>query len=106
MPAPDGGDDFVGIGGPGEGPRLLIVLFEEAVDRGLQVGDRSKDAGQQHDFSPLDLLLRRVAALNQGFEPTNTLAAIARRALCATRRAGLSLFEETPIGGTACDFES
>ena len=40
----DGGDDFVWIGGPGEGLRFLIVLFEEAVDRGLQVGDRSKDA--------------------------------------------------------------
>ena len=36
MPAPDGGDDFVWIGGPGEGQRFLIVLFEEAVDRGLQ----------------------------------------------------------------------
>ena len=39
VPAPDGGDDFVWIGGPGEGLRFLIVLFEEAVDRGLQVGD-------------------------------------------------------------------
>ena len=27
VPAPDGGDDFVWIGGPGEGLRLLIVLF-------------------------------------------------------------------------------
>ena len=27
--------------------------------------------GQQHDFSPPDVLLRRVAILNQGFEPTN-----------------------------------
>ena len=44
VPAPDGGDDFVGIGGPGEGLRLLIVLFEEAVDRGLQVDDGAKDA--------------------------------------------------------------
>jgi hypothetical protein len=44
VPAPDGGDDFVWIGGPGEGLRLLIVLFEEAVDCGLQVGDGPKDA--------------------------------------------------------------
>ena len=44
MSAPDGGDDFVWIGGPGEGLRLLIVLFEEAVDCGLQVGDGPKDA--------------------------------------------------------------
>jgi hypothetical protein len=47
VPAPDGSDDFVWIvwiGGPGEGLRFLIVLFEEAVDRGLQVGDGAKDA--------------------------------------------------------------
>jgi hypothetical protein len=44
VPAPDCGDDFVWIGGPGEGLRLLIVLFEEAVDRGLQVGDGAKAA--------------------------------------------------------------
>ena len=44
MPAPDGGDDFVGVGGPCEGLGLLIVLFEEAVDRGLQVGDGAEDA--------------------------------------------------------------
>jgi hypothetical protein len=43
VPAPDGGDDFVWIGGPGQWLRFLIVLFEEAVDRGLQVGDRSKE---------------------------------------------------------------
>jgi hypothetical protein len=30
------GDDLDWIGGPGEGLRSLIVLFEEAVDRGLQ----------------------------------------------------------------------
>ena len=44
MPAPDGGDDFVRVGGPCEGLGLLIVLFEEAVDRGLKVGDGPKDA--------------------------------------------------------------
>ena len=44
MPGPDGGDDFVGIGGPCEGFGLLIVLIEEAIDRGLQVGDGAEDA--------------------------------------------------------------
>ena len=44
MPAPDGGDDFVRVCGPCEGPGLLIVLFEEAVDRGLQIGDGPEDA--------------------------------------------------------------
>ena len=37
VPAPDRGDDFVWVGGPGEGLRLLIVVLKEAVDRGLQV---------------------------------------------------------------------
>ena len=44
MPAPDGGNDFIGIGSPCERLGLLIVLFEEAVDRGLKVGDGPKDA--------------------------------------------------------------
>ena len=41
MPAPDRGDDLVWIGGPGEGLGLLIVVFEEAIDRGLRVDDGS-----------------------------------------------------------------
>ena len=39
VPAPNGGDNLVGIGLPGEWPRLLIVLGDEAVDGGLQVDD-------------------------------------------------------------------
>ena len=50
MPAPDCGDDFVWIGGPGEALRLLIVLFEEAVDRGLQVADGAKDAATDEEL--------------------------------------------------------
>jgi len=38
VPALDGGDDFVGIGGPGEGLWLLVVLGEETVDGGLEDG--------------------------------------------------------------------
>ena len=44
MPASDGGDDFVGVGGPGEGGGLQVVLFKESVDGGLQIDDRSKHA--------------------------------------------------------------
>ena len=44
MPAPDRGDDFVGVCGPDEGLGLLIVLFEESVDRALKIDDRAKDA--------------------------------------------------------------
>jgi hypothetical protein len=35
---------FVGIGDPLEGVRLGIVILEEAVDGGLEVGDGSEDA--------------------------------------------------------------
>ena len=44
MPAPDGGDDFVGVGGPCEGLGVGIMLVEEAVDCGLEIDDGSEDA--------------------------------------------------------------
>ena len=44
MPAFDGGDDFVGIGGPDEGFRLPVVLGEIAIDGGLEVDDGVEDA--------------------------------------------------------------
>jgi hypothetical protein len=47
-PAPDGCDDFVWISG--------LLIRADAI------------GGQQHDFSPPDVLLRRVAVLNQSFE--------------------------------------
>lgn len=47
MPAPDSGDDFVGIGGPSEGARLCVVFSEEAVDRRLQIDDRARHAALQ-----------------------------------------------------------
>jgi hypothetical protein len=53
MPAPDGGDDFVWIGGPCERLRLAIVLGEEAVDGGLKVGDRAEHAAFQLPFREL-----------------------------------------------------
>lgn len=53
VPALDGGDDFVGIGGPGEGLGLLVVLGEEAVDGGLEVDDGVEDAAFQAPFRQL-----------------------------------------------------
>ena len=50
MPPFDGGDDFVWIGSPCEGLRLLVVLFEETIDGGLKIGDGSEHASLQ---SPL-----------------------------------------------------
>ena len=40
VPAPDGGDDFIRIGGPDEGVWALVVLGEEAVDGGLKIDER------------------------------------------------------------------
>ena len=57
MPAPDGGDDLVGIGDPLEGLRLGVVIVEETIDGGLEVGDGSEGAALE-------------AALGQGGEET------------------------------------
>src|SRR5260221_6234787 len=40
----DGSDDFIGVGGPDEGLRVMVGLGDEAVDGGLEVDDRAKDA--------------------------------------------------------------
>ena len=47
MPALDGGDDFVGVGGPDEGFWLGIGFFDEAVDGGLEIDDGAEDAALQ-----------------------------------------------------------
>ena len=44
VPAFDGGDDLVWIGGPDEGLRLLVVVGDEAVDGGLKIDDALEDA--------------------------------------------------------------
>ena len=43
VPTGSGGDDFVWIGGPDEGPGLLVVVGDEAVDGGLEVDDALED---------------------------------------------------------------
>ena len=40
VPSPDGGDDSVGIGSPGEGPGHLVGFLDEAIDGGLEIDDR------------------------------------------------------------------
>lgn len=44
MPASDGGDDFIWIGGPDEGFWAFVVLIQEAVDGGLEVDERMEYA--------------------------------------------------------------
>ena len=53
VPASDGGDDFVGIGGPGEGLGHLVGLLDEAVDGDLQLVDGAEDAALQSSFGEL-----------------------------------------------------
>ena len=47
VPAPNGGDDFIGVSGPGEGLRIGVGLGQEAIDGGLEVDDRAEDAALQ-----------------------------------------------------------
>ena len=44
MLAFDGGDDLIGVSGPDEGLGIMVGLFDEAVDRGLELDDRAEDA--------------------------------------------------------------
>lgn len=46
-PAPNGGNNFVGIGDPLERLGLGVAVVEEAVDRRLKVNDRLEDAALQ-----------------------------------------------------------
>lgn len=50
MPAFDGSDDFVRIGGPGEGFGVIAALGEEAVDGSLEINDRMEDAALEAAF--------------------------------------------------------
>jgi hypothetical protein len=45
VPTGSGGDDLVGIGGPGEGLWLLVVIEDEAIDGGLEIDEALEDAG-------------------------------------------------------------
>ena len=44
VPAPDSGDDLIGIGGPGEGLGVIVGLAQEAVDGGLEFDNRAEHA--------------------------------------------------------------
>ena len=53
VPSPDGCDDGVGIGGPGEGAGFCVVLVDEAVDGGLEVDDGVEDAAPEPPLGEL-----------------------------------------------------
>jgi hypothetical protein len=50
---PDGGDDLIWIGGPSEGPWIVVGLGEKAVDGGLEVDDRLEHAAFEPSFGKL-----------------------------------------------------
>ena len=50
MPAFDGGDDFVRVGGPSEGLGMGVVIVEETIDGFLEIGHRAKDAAFESAF--------------------------------------------------------
>ena len=50
MPAPDGGDDFIGVFGPGKGFGALVVLGQEAFNGPLQLDDAFEDATLETAF--------------------------------------------------------
>jgi len=43
VPSPDGGDDLVGICGPGEEFGIKVGLGDEALDGSLEIDNASKD---------------------------------------------------------------
>ena len=53
VPASDGSDDFVGIGGPGERLWHLVCLVEEGVDGDLQLVDGAEHTAFQSSSGEL-----------------------------------------------------
>jgi hypothetical protein len=53
VPAVDGGNDFVGVGSPDEGLWLMVGVVDEAVDDGLEIDDRAKDAALEPTLGEL-----------------------------------------------------
>jgi hypothetical protein len=53
VPSPDGSDNAIRVGGPGEGLGVGIGFGDETVDGGLQVDDAVPDAlNDAHEFVP------------------------------------------------------
>lgn len=46
-PSFDGGDDIAGISGPDEGLRLVVGVFDEAMDRGPEPDDGAELAAPE-----------------------------------------------------------
>ena len=87
VPAFDGRDDLVGIGGPDEGFGIGIALCEEAIDRGLEIDQRTERASFQPSLGQLG-----EEALD-GIEP-------GRRFCCVMEHQARMVIEPSPqLGG-------
>ena len=53
VPAPYGGDDFVRVGRPGEGLRVVVGLAQKAFNGGLEIDNRPKHAALETAFAEL-----------------------------------------------------
>jgi hypothetical protein len=54
VPTPVGSDDLVWVGLPDERPRVLIMLFDETIDGGLEIDDGVEHAVFQASLGELD----------------------------------------------------
>ena len=43
VPSSDGGDDFVGVCGPGDRLGIMVYLRDETIDGGLEIDHASED---------------------------------------------------------------
>ena len=80
MPAIDGGDDTIRVGGPDEGFGIVIVLLEEAFDGSLEVDDRVEDAAFQSALGELgEEALDRVEPRTRGRREMEDETRVARQ---------------------------
>ena len=93
LPAFDSSEDAGRIGLPDERLRLFVVFVEKAVDGGLKVGDRAKDAafqatfgeGSDESFDGVDPRTRRRREVEgearMSIEPTHDVGMLVRRVI-------------------------
>ena len=102
MPSFDGGDNFVWIGDPLEGFGMGVVIVEEAIDRGLEVGDGSEDSAFEAAFGEgCEETLNGVEPGGRGRREVEGPSRIARQPLAHDRMLVSSVVVEDGVDGLA-----
>ena len=102
MPSFDGGDNFVWIGDPFEGFGMGVVIVEETIDRGLEVGDGSENAVFQAAFDEgCEETLNGVEPGGRGRGEVEGPSRIARQPLAHDRMLVSSVIVEDGVDGLA-----